>query len=596
MTKVPTTMPAKLCLLCCHNFHAEVAAGVKAEGWDDVFAVAYAARCGRPPVSWDELRALLPADCGQVVVLGRSCLNRLGATPPDWPATRVVSVQQCFHIVAGETLVDEAIAGGAYLITSAWLADWRGQIEAMGFAPEQVGQFFHDFARELVLLDTGLGPDVTGQLAELQAAVKLPARRIPVGLDQVRARLARLVLQWRLDEAQQAAQQATQSQARLHARELADHVAAMDVLAQLAKTQQEADAIAAIEDLFRMLFAPAALHYLRMENGTSTPRAPLPQVMSDALHQLREDHAWTPDGQGFMLRINHGEEALGLIAVDRLAFPAYRERYLNLALAVTGVCGLAIENARNRKRLLEAEKMASLAILVAGVAHEINTPLGVGLAAASTLQARSRHLAEHFAARSMTGSDLTHYLDMADTSTRLICQNLERIGHLIEAFRLAAVDGKAQAKRTIRLRECLSDVIRSFGERLNAERISMQVNCADDLEIQSVVGDWASIFTNLIGDSLKHGFKGRERGVIDIRMACDTQRQRLLFDYRDDGVGLAPDTLARIFDPFYTTDLQHGMGLGMNLVFNLVTHRMGGIIQCQSTAGTGVHFRIEIPL
>ena len=124
----------------------------------------------------------------------------------------------------------------------------------------------------------------------------------------------------------------------------------------------------------------------------------------------------------------------------------------------------------------------------------------------------------------------------------------------------------------------------------------MQVNCADDLEIQSVVGDWASIFTNLIGDSLKHGFKGRERGVIDIRMACDTQRQRLLFDYRDDGVGLAPDTLARIFDPFYTTDLQHGMGLGMNLVFNLVTHRMGGIIQCQSTAGTGVHFRIEIPL
>jgi signal transduction histidine kinase len=594
--KFPATMPAKLCLLCCHNFHAEVAAGVKAEGWDDVITVAFTARCGRPPVNWDELRALLPADCGQVVVLGRSCLSHLGTAPPDWPATRVVSMQQCFHIVAGETLVDEAIAGGAYLITSVWLADWRGQIQAMGFAPEQVGEFFHDFARELVLLDTGLAPDVTRQLAELQAAVKLPARRIPVGLDQVRARLARLVLQWQLDELQHAAHAATQEQARRHASELADHVAAMDMLVQLAKTQHEADAIAAIEDLFRMLFAPAELHYLRMENGISTPRAPIPQAMSDALHQLSEDHAWTPDGQGFLLRINRGEETLGLIAVDRLAFSAYRERYLNLALAVTGVCGLAIENARNRKRLLEAEKMASLEILVAGVAHEINTPLGVGLAAASTLQARSRRLAEHFAARSMTQSDLTYYLDIADTSTGLICHNLERIGHLIEAFRQVAVEGKAQAKRAIRLRNCLSDVIRSFGERLDAERISMQVDCAEDLEIESVAGDWVSIFTNLIGDSLKHGFKGRARGVIDIHLACDTQRRRLLLDYRDDGVGLAPDTLAHVFDPFYTTDLQHGMGLGMHLVYNLVTHRMGGIIQCQSTAGNGVHFHIELPL
>ncbi len=589
-------MTAKLCFLCCNNFRTEVAAGIAAEGWDDVSALGFPARCGRPPVNWDELRPLLPADCEQVVVMGRSCLNHLGATPADWPATRVVSMRQCFHIVAGETLVDEAISDGAYLITSAWLADWRGQVQAMGFAPDQVGEFFHDFARELVLLDTAIAPDAKRHLSELQAAIGLPVRRIPVGLDHVRAKLANLVLQWRLDSAQVAAQHTAQEQVRHHARELADHVAAMDMLLQLAKPGTESDAVAAIEDLFRMLFAPAALHYLRVENGISIPTASLPAAMNDALHQLGTDHVWTPDGQGFLLRINHGEETLGLIAVDRLAFPAYRERYLNLALAVTGVCGLAIANARNRKRLLEAEKMASLDFLVAGVAHEINTPLGVSLAAASTLQDRSSQLAEQFAAHRMTQSELSQYLDVASASTGLICQNLGRIGHLIEVFHQVAVEGKAQEKRAIRLRNCLNEVILSFGERLNAERISIQIECATDLEIDSVMGDWASIFTNLIGDSLKHGFKGRSCGVIDISMLRDTQRMRLMLDYRDDGVGLAPQTLARMFDPFNTTDLQHGMGLGMHLVYNIVTRRMDGMIQCHSTAGNGVHFHIEVPL
>lgn len=583
-------MSDRLCFLSCHNVHAEVGAGVTAEGWDDVLAVAFPARCGRPPVSWDELRPLLPKDCGQVVVLGRSCLTNLGEPPADWPPTRIAPVAQCFYLVAGETLVDAEISGGSYLITPAWLADWRGQLQAMGFAPEQAGEFFQDFARELVLLDTGLDPQATSRLTELHEALQLPSRRIPVGLDYMRQRLARLVLEWRLHEAQRA----STDQARRHAGELADHVASMDMLVQLARTQHETEAIDTIADLLRMLFAPAALYYLKVENSIPLPRAPIPDEILAALNKLHADHAWTPDGQGFLLRIGHGEETLGLIAIDRLAFPAYRERYLNLALAVTGVCGLAIENARNRQRLLEAEKMASLGILVAGVAHEINTPLGVGIAAASALQKQSQHLAERFAARSMTQSELTHYLDTAGTSTGLICQNLERIGHLIDAFREVAVAGKSQQKRSIGLRGCLDDVIRSLGEQLPADRVTVQIDCAADLEIESVAGDWVSIFLNLIGNSLKHGFKGRARGVIDIRIARDAKKLRL--DYRDDGVGLTPEALARIFDPFFTTDLQHGMGLGMHLVYNLITHRMGGSIQCESTQGNGVCFHIEIPL
>ena len=583
-------MAARLCILCCHNFATEVRAGVTAEGWPDVSVVDYPARCGRPPVSWEELRLLLPADCTQLIILGRACLHGLVEPPTGFPATRIVPVKQCFHLVAGEQLVDAAISGGGYLITPAWLADWPGQIAALGFTVDNVGEVFHEFARELVLLDTGVGTDTPAQLAALAAALRLPTRVVPVGLDTVRSRLARLVLEWRLDESARAAK----AQAQHHASELADHVAAMDMLVRLAKTRHEEEAIAEIEDLFQMLFAPGALHYLRVEHGIPLPRGTVPEPAKEQLTGLRGEHALTADGEGFLLRIAHGEETLGLLSVEHLSFPQYRERYLNLALAVTGVCGLAIENARNRKRLLEAEKMASLGILVAGVAHEVNTPLGVCLAASTTLQSHSQQLEERFAARSMTQSDLTAYLDTAKTSTGLLRKNLERIGHLVNNFRQVAVQGVALDKHPLHLRAFIDKVLSSLGNRLSAHAVDFKIDCAPDLVIESRTDDWTSIFLNLVSNSLQHGFRGREHGTIDIRAVREGNQLRI--DYRDDGNGMDAESLARIFDPFYTTDLQQGMGLGMHLVYNLIVHRMGGSIICDSVLGHGVRFHIEIPL
>ncbi len=589
-------MAAKLCLLSCHNFLQEVGAGVTAEGWDDVVVAGFPARCGRPPLDWGELRGLLPDECTRLVVLGRACLQGLSEPPAGFPLTRLVPVAQCFHLVAGEQLVNEAIAGGAYLMTPTWLADWREKLAALGFVPEQAGDFFQDFAKELVLLDTCIDPQANAHLADLQAAAQLPIRRIAVGLDHTRLRLARLVLEWRLAYEQKMGKERNQR----HASELADHVAAMDMLVRLAQTQDEAAAVATIEDLFRMLFAPAALYYLRVENGVPIPVAtadhPIPEAMLATMRELDEDYAWTVDGKGFVLRIGHGDEVLGRVAVDRLAFPEYRERYLNMALAITGICGLAIENARNRRRLLEAEKMASLGIVVAGVAHEINTPLGVGLTAASSLQDQSRQLAGQFAARRMTQSDLDTYLQRAQEAATLIRTNLERIGHLTDAFRQVAVNGQEQVRRVFRLRDCLDDVVNSLGTSLSGRHVVLGIECDPALEINSLPGDWVSIFTNLINNSLKHGYKGRDQGAIEIQVKVEAPWLRVV--YQDDGVGMTPETLARVFDPFFTTDMQHGMGLGMYLVYNLVTQRLGGQIQCESqpATGSGVRFQIEIPL
>lgn len=583
-------MTARLCILGCHNFAREVAAACAAEGWTDVVTADFPAHCGHPPVSWDELRTLLPDGCTQVVVMGRACLSKLTDPPAEFPPVRLLPQKQCFHLVAGSGLVDAAIVNGGYLITPGWLADWRGRIAELGFAPEQAAEFFKDFARELVLFDTGLDSDAGAHFAELAQTVNLPARRVAVGLDHIRMLLARVVLEWRLDEKQRAIQE----QARRHARELADHVAAMDLLARLAKSQDEAGAIAAIEELFRMLFAPAVWHYLRLERGQTLSDPNIPADLMAALSGLEGPYAWTPSGQGFLLRITRDDQVLGLVVADALAFPEYRERYLNQALSMLGVCALAIENARTRKRLLEAEKMASLGFMVAGVAHEINTPLGVGLTAASSLQDQSQRLGQRFAEHAMTQSDLRGYLDAAQMEAGLIRVNLERIGELVDAFRQVAVEGKQHAKSRFRIKACLEEIMASLGSKLDPARITVTVTCEDTLEVESYPGDWTSIFSNLLGNSIRHGFKGRERGRIEI--AIKKHEDLLLVDYADDGVGLSRDVQSHIFDPFFSTDLQQGMGLGMHLVYNLITHRLNGGIVCDSPPGQGAHFHIEIPL
>lgn len=369
MTKT-SFIPGKLCILSCRSFHREIAAAIVAEGWDDVTVAAFAVRCGRPPVSWDELLPLLSEDCTQVVVLGRACLGELGEPPPAWPPVRLLRQEQCFHLVAGATLVAGAIEREAYLITPAWLEDWQGRLAEMGFTPENSREFFQDFARELVLLDTGINSEAPAHLSTLAEAANLPATRIPVGIDHARLLLASIVLEWRLEECERTSRVCHEQRTR----ELAGHALIIDCLSRLTQIMTEEEAIASIKDLFRMLFAPEKLHYLRVENGVSDSKHSIPSAMLKQMQELDADYAWMPAHQGFLLRIARGGQVVGLIATERLAFPEFRENYLNLALTIASVCGLAIENARTYQNikavddaLRESEQRLALAALHNGV-------------------------------------------------------------------------------------------------------------------------------------------------------------------------------------------------------------------------------------
>lgn len=245
-----------------------------------------------------------------------------------------------------------------------------------------------------------------------------------------------------------------------------------------------------------------------------------------------------------------------------------------------------------QKRLVETDKMAALGELVAGVAHEINTPVGVGITAASTLLEESNHLLAAIERRegrhlpSMAG----HLHECAD----VVLRNLERAAQLIESFKLIAVDQTRSEVRTFNLAGYLQDVIRSLMPKLRPGGHVVEVDCPADIAVTCDPSIVVRIVTNLVMNSLSHGFDATSNGRIRIR--CWQTPAEWGLEYRDDGCGMDEKVLEKMFHPFFTTKRgRGGTGLGMHIVYNLVTQGLRGTIQCESAPGEGVCFRIVSP-
>ncbi len=247
-----------------------------------------------------------------------------------------------------------------------------------------------------------------------------------------------------------------------------------------------------------------------------------------------------------------------------------------------------------QEQLIISEKMAVLGNLVAGVAHEINTPLGVGITASSALKAEADALLAHVKEESLTQRRFQEFLDFLGESARLIQSNLERAGEMVQSFKLVAVDQSSEMSRSIDLRDYLAEVIQSLYPQWKKHSVTVEGDLRR--EILTVPGDWSQILTNLIVNSVKHGFKEiRGGGMILIRIYEDDGF--IVLDYRDNGCGLTREQSERVFEPFFTTARgQGGTGLGMHIVYNLVTLKMKGTIQCLSMEVPGAAFHIRIPL
>ena len=249
-----------------------------------------------------------------------------------------------------------------------------------------------------------------------------------------------------------------------------------------------------------------------------------------------------------------------------------------------------------QRQIVENEKMASLGDMVAGVAHEVNTPIGLGITASTMMLDRLVVLEQQFSDKTLKASSMKRFIEEGRENLNIIYRNLNRAADLISSFKQVAVDQSSEEARDINVKQLIEETLMSLRPRLKKVTHTIHIECNESLNVVSKAGPINQILINLIMNSLIHAFEGVENGQIDI-IAALTDDKKLKIIYRDNGSGIPNSIKKRIFDPFVTTKRgQGGSGLGMHLVFNLVTQALDGNIKLESEPDKGVEFTLSFPV
>ncbi len=252
-----------------------------------------------------------------------------------------------------------------------------------------------------------------------------------------------------------------------------------------------------------------------------------------------------------------------------------------------------LKDAQNQ--LIQTEKLAALGGLVAGVAHEINTPVGVGMTASSSLHDYSQDIMQELENNSLTKATLTDYVENAVEATDIIQKNLGRAADLVRSFKQVAIDQSGLERRNINVEEYLHSILTSLHPVLKKTGLSVEVICPNDLKMETYPGAISQTLTNLIMNSITHGYDGEKNGHISIEV--ERKGDIITLIYADNGKGIAPEYLPHVFEPFFTTKRDEGgSGLGMHILHNIVTQTLQGAVRLDSELGKGVQFTLELPM
>ena len=258
----------------------------------------------------------------------------------------------------------------------------------------------------------------------------------------------------------------------------------------------------------------------------------------------------------------------------------------------------ALENlSRAQNELISSEKLAALGRVVAAVAHELNTPIGNSVMVATTLDEKAREFSAQVEIGSIRRSQINEFVSASCSGTDMLLRNLQQAHNLIHSFKQVAVDQTSDRRRDFELETMIGEVVATMTPTLRKTPYRLTVDIAKGVAMNSYPGPLGQVITNFVNNALLHGFDGRQDGEMHLsaRRKIDTDFVELRFS--DNGNGMDTEHLKHIFDPFFTTRLgQGGSGLGLNIVYNLVTRILGGSIDVVSTPGKGTTFTLFIPI
>ncbi len=252
----------------------------------------------------------------------------------------------------------------------------------------------------------------------------------------------------------------------------------------------------------------------------------------------------------------------------------------------------ALQNAS--EKLIKSEKMASLGSLVAGIAHEMNTPIGNSLTVATALREKAHQFSTSVREGTLKKTILNDFLDVLTEATALLESNTRRAAQLVGHFKQVAVDQSSERRRNFDLRQAIEETLWTLEPTVKHTRHKISTNIPEGIQCDTYPGALGQILTNLVSNSLHHGFEHQQEGHIQINAFC--AQGTIHLEYLDDGCGIPQSSIGKVFDPFFTTKLgQGGSGLGLHIIYNLVTGLLGGDINIASEIDQGVRITMHFP-
>jgi PAS domain S-box-containing protein len=293
------------------------------------------------------------------------------------------------------------------------------------------------------------------------------------------------------------------------------------------------------------------------------------------------------------LRTPNGEIVAVNVAAEEITERKRAEREIRSA---RDTAETALRHLRDTQdSLIEAEKLAALGRMVAGVAHEINSPLGNSLTVASTLQRKTELFAAEVARGDLRRSTLSEFVELVSDASAQLVSNLGRAAERVQSFKQVAADQTESLRRSFDASELTGQVLSQFARQLRTRDIELSLRCEPNLAMDSYPGPFGQALTNLAVNSMTHAFSSGRKGNIDVLVrAAGHEHVEVLF--ADDGCGMAPDVERRAFDPFFTTRRHDGAsGLGLHIVHSIVVDRLGGQLRLESKPGAGTTVQLILP-
>jgi PAS domain S-box-containing protein len=299
--------------------------------------------------------------------------------------------------------------------------------------------------------------------------------------------------------------------------------------------------------------------------------------------------------QRFVTTLYDQSDRVAAEAAQRAVHEALEERVAQRTAELTRTVR---DLTATKEGLVQAEKLASLGAMVAGISHELNTPIGNTLTVASTLHGQVRELQAAVERGDLKRSTLNQFLERLEDMSDLISRSAMRSGDLIKSFKQVAIDRTSERRRAFDLQELVNDIVTSMKPGMRKTNIQVTHNIPANVQCDSFPGPVGQILTNLIQNAVVHAFAGRENGHITIAATVEGAgpQSQVALTVRDDGVGMPEQVRHRVFDPFFTTRLgQGGSGLGLSISHRLATATLGGSLSVDSTPGQGSCFTLAFP-